>query len=91
MVPGWTEREFHALDSLRTEWIRAGQRNGQSRKARPGSRLVSSAWAVLARVTQSARRWHIAQCSTVLEATASARLPGRWHTFAQRVMQGEIR
>lgn len=88
MVPGWTEREFHALNSLRSEWIRASQMNAHTRKTRAGPGIAALRRALLTAVTRSATRRRIAHGPTNSDVTASTVAPGRWQVIRQQTMNG---
>lgn len=88
MVPGWSERERHALNSSRSEWIRLAQRNGHVRKTRSGTGIVVSMRAFLDSVARTARRWLIAHSVAASEVIASGVGPGSWQVAKNQTMNG---
>lgn len=91
MVPGWSERDWHALNALRNEWIQSGQRNRHVRRAVTRSRIGVTARLLFISVMGAARRSSIAQRPAVSEVPSSAKAGGRGLRFTQRVMQGGTR
>lgn len=91
MVPGWSEREWHALNALRDEWIGSGKRNRHVHSAVARPRVRNALRVFVISVIGAARRLSIAQRPAISEVIRSATARGRWPRVTDRTMQGGTR